>query len=77
MNQGLGPKYQEDASSYERFVGQVKNWFQSDEDKGIYVMPYEKIGQVMLFRVYERVSYGIVIKNSIPIYVGDKIQTPE
>ncbi|MBU2883244.1 LysM peptidoglycan-binding domain-containing protein [Psychrosphaera sp. B3R10] len=77
VNQGLGPKYQEDASSYERFVGQVKNWFQSDEDKGIYVMPYEKIGQVMLFRVYERVSYGIVIKNSIPIYVGDKIQTPE
>lgn len=77
VNQGLGPKYLEDASSYERFVGQVKNWFQSDEDKGIYVMPFEQIGQVMLFRVYERVSYGIVISNSIPIYVGDKIQTPE
>lgn len=77
VNQGLGPKYQEDASSYERFVGHVKNWFVGDDDRGIYEMPYEQIGQVMLFRVYERVSYGIVTNNRIPIYVGDKIETPK
>ncbi len=77
VDQGLGPKYQEDASSYERFVGKVKNVFKSDKDKGIYDMPFESVGQIMLFKVYERVSYGIVTQNDQPIYVGDKIQTPK
>lgn len=76
VDQGLGPKYKEDASSYERFVGKVKNVFKSERDKGVYVMPHEQVGQLMLFRVYERVSYGIITKNNQPIYVGDVIQTP-
>lgn len=77
VDQGLGPKYQEDASSYERFVGKVKNLFKSEQDKGIYDMPFEAVGQIMLFKVYERVSYGIVTQNDQPIYVGDKVQTPK
>jgi len=77
VDQGLGPKYLEDATRYEKFVGQVKNWFQSDENKGVYDMPYEAVGQIMLFKVYERVSYGIITDNDRPIYVGDKIQAPK
>lgn len=76
VDQGLGPKYQEDATRYEKFVGVVKNLFRGDEHKGIYDMPYEEVGQVMIFKVYEKVSYGIITKNSSPIYVGDKINTP-
>lgn len=77
VDQGLGPKYQEDATRYEKFVGQVKNLLKSEEDKGIYEMPYERVGQVMLFRVYDKVSYGIITKNQSPIYVGDQVSTPQ
>lgn len=77
VDQGLGPKYQEDATRYEKFVGKVKNLFKSDEDKGIYEMPYERVGQVMVFRVYEEVSYGIITDNSTPVYVGDQVSTPQ
>jgi len=31
----------------------------------------------MLFKVYERVSYGIITRNNRPIYVGDVIKTPK
>ncbi len=75
VDQGLGPKYQEDATRYEKFVGVVKNLFGGDEHKGIYDMPYEEIGQVMIFKVYDKVSYAIVTKNEAPIYVGDRINT--
>ena len=58
-------------------MGKVKNLFKSEQDKGIYEMPFEAVGQIMLFKVYERVSYGIVTQNDQPIYVGDKVQTPK
>ena len=76
VDQGLGPKYQEDATRYEKFVGSVKDMFQSEQDRGVFEMPYEPVGQIMLFKVYERVSYGIITQNSRPIYVGDIIKTP-
>ena len=76
VDQGLGPKYQEDATRYEKFVGVVKNLFRSDEHKGIYEMPFEDVGQLMIFKVYDKVSYGIITKNKSPVYVGDKINTP-
>jgi hypothetical protein len=75
VDQGLGPKYQDEATRYEKFVGNVKNLFQSESDKGVYDMPYESVGQVMLFKVYERVSYGIVTRNTEAIQVGDRIST--
>ncbi len=76
VDQGLGPKYQEDATRYEKFVGKVKNLLGGDSHKGIYDMPFEEVGQVMVFKVYEKVSYGIITKNNSPVYVGDKINTP-
>ena len=77
VDQGLGPKYQDDATRYEKFVGQVKNLFESEGDKGIYEMPFERVGQVMVFRVYDKVSYGIITGNQSPIYVGDQVSTPK
>ena len=77
VDQGLGPKYQEDATRYEKFVGKLKNLFQTEDDRGIFDMPFEPVGQIMLFKVYERVSYGIITRNNRPIYVGDVIKTPK
>ena len=77
IDQGLGPKYQEDATGYENFIGSIKALFGSNEHQGVYDMPYEYIGELMLFKVYEQVSYCMVIKNVEPLYVGDRVNNPE
>jgi len=39
-------------------------------------LPDERNGLVIVFRVFEKMSYGLVVKASKPIYVGDVLQTP-
>jgi LysM repeat protein len=39
-------------------------------------LPDERNGLVFVFRVFEKMSYGIVMKATKPIYVGDIVQTP-
>lgn len=39
-------------------------------------LPDEQAGVLMVFRPFERVSYALVMKASLPIHVLDKVQTP-
>jgi hypothetical protein len=39
-------------------------------------IPDERNGLVFIFRVFDKMSYGIVMKAFKPIYVGDVVQTP-
>jgi nucleoid-associated protein YgaU len=47
------------------------------EDKGESVMlPDELVGCLMVFRVFEQVSYALIMQASGPIHVLDKVQAP-
>jgi hypothetical protein len=39
-------------------------------------LPDERTGLMFVFRVFEKMSYGMVMRTTRPIYVGDIIQTP-
>jgi hypothetical protein len=39
-------------------------------------LPDERNGLVFIFRVFDKLSYGMVMKASRPIFVGDLVQTP-
>ncbi|SDC17080.1 LysM peptidoglycan-binding domain-containing protein [Acinetobacter boissieri] len=63
-------------------VGQVFDITQnavtySDLDKRVVQLPTEKVGQLMIFRTFNQVSYGYILESRIPIQLGAKIQAPE
>jgi LysM domain-containing protein len=39
-------------------------------------LPDERNGVLLVFRVFDRLSYALVMRSTRPIYVGDAIQTP-
>ncbi|WP_105173017.1 LysM peptidoglycan-binding domain-containing protein [Pseudoalteromonas sp. T1lg24] len=64
-----GPKYKDSASRYERAM----SIFGDGEDSREWEMPKEKVGELMVFKVYDKVSYAIVTKTLEPVRVGDTI----
>ncbi|MCT6700492.1 LysM peptidoglycan-binding domain-containing protein [Rheinheimera sp. 4Y26] len=60
-----GPVYLTDASKYEKMTGGI--------DGEVLQMPKEKIGNLMVFKVSDRVSFAIVTGTRQPIRVGDLI----
>lgn len=60
-----GPVYVEDATKLQKML---KNY--SDDT---IVLPREKVGELMVFKVSERTSFAIVTKTQRPIRVGDNI----
>jgi hypothetical protein len=40
------------------------------------VLPDERSGLLFIFRTFEKISYGLVMKSTRPIAVGDIVQTP-
>ena len=51
----------------------MEEFFGMDEDgeDTTWVMPKEKVGELMVFKVQDKVSYAIVTKTQRPIRVGD------
>lgn len=41
-----------------------------------YQLPDERIGLMMVFRTFDRVSYGLIMKAERPVHVLDRVQTP-
>jgi hypothetical protein len=60
-----GPVYLSDASKYEKLTGGTEG--------EILEMPREKVGQLMVFKVADRVSFAIITSTTKPIRVGDLI----
>ncbi len=44
--------------------------------RGPYVVPEEESGLLMVFRVFERVSYALVMDATRPIHIYDAVRTP-
>jgi hypothetical protein len=64
------PKYFEDASRYEKLKDSVKRYFDED-NKELRLMPEEKVGELMVFKVYQNVSYALITAAIKPARVGD------
>lgn len=45
-------------------------------DGGPITLPDERNGLIFIFRVFDRMSYGLVMRTTRPVYVGDVVQTP-
>ena len=43
---------------------------------GAIQLPDERAGLMFVFRVFEKMSYGMVMRTTKPVYVGDIVQTP-
>ncbi len=46
------------------------------KSKGKVTLPDEFVGHVMIFRTFDKVSYGLVMNGIRPIKLGDKLQAP-
>jgi hypothetical protein len=65
---GNGPEYTSDTSRWNRMA----NVNHSDYD-----MPEEPIGQVMVFKVYDKVSMALILRSEKPLRVLDGVAAPE
>lgn len=53
----------------------VTNRFEEDKPESIR-LPDERYGLLFVFRVFDRVSYALVMESSRSVYPGDVVQTP-
>ncbi|NOU51389.1 LysM peptidoglycan-binding domain-containing protein [Pseudoalteromonas sp. JBTF-M23] len=70
-----GPRYVEDANSLEKFTKSVRELFgtENTDNSVVWTMPEEKVGELMVFKVYDKVSYALVTDATQPIRVGDSV----
>ncbi|MAA71744.1 MAG: peptidoglycan-binding protein [Bermanella sp.] len=40
-------------------------------------LPSERAGLMMLFRVFDKVSYGLILRAKVPLSVGDEVRSPQ
>ncbi|WP_235839768.1 LysM peptidoglycan-binding domain-containing protein [Cognaticolwellia mytili] len=62
-----GPKKISDISRWNRLIG---------SNNADYDMPTEAIGQIMIFRVYEKVSMALILSSEKPLRVLDGVTAP-
>ncbi|MBU2870987.1 LysM peptidoglycan-binding domain-containing protein [Colwellia sp. E2M01] len=65
VDTGDGPAYLIEASSWDKLTG-------SD-----YKMPEEYLGELMIFKVFEKASMGIILQTEKPARINDIITVPE
>ncbi len=63
----------EDTSDYPEFS--AKNFFHP-HDKEVQ-LPEEYVGHVMVFRTFDRVSYGLIMDGIRPVHLGDHLYEPD
>lgn len=39
-------------------------------------LPDERIGEVFVFRVFDHIAYALVVRSTVPVKVGDRLQEP-
>lgn len=57
--------------------GTVRDPYADSGEGDSVTLPQETVGLVMVFRVFERLSYGLVMESSHPIRVGDHLRAPQ
>lgn len=62
-----GPQYISDTSRWNKLAGSAD---------ASYKMPSEPIGEIMVFRVYDKVSVALILNSDKPLRVNDGITTP-
>ena len=40
-------------------------------------LPRTRAGSLVLFRVFEKVSYGLIMESQRPVYMNDVVESPE
>ncbi len=63
-----GPQYTQDSSRWSRMLA---------EDGSAYDMPEEPLGQIMVFKVYEKASMALILKTDKPARLLDSVASPE
>lgn len=62
-------------------AGQVFDIVQSAgkvKDKNVVKeLPFEKVGNMLIFRSFDHLSYGYILNSSVPIKIGSKVIPPE
>lgn len=46
------------------------------QEGSVVKLPDERTGLVFVFRVFDKLSYGLVMRSSRPLYIGDIVRTP-
>jgi hypothetical protein len=44
--------------------------------KGTVKLPNERAGSLLVFKTYDRMSYGLVLGTTVPVAVADRVHTP-
>jgi len=56
-------------------AGETRTSYEVDPNRPL-VLPDERSGIVFVFRTFEKISYGMVMKSVRPIAIGDAVRTP-
>jgi len=67
VESGGGPIYTTDASRWNRMASA------SDSD---YLMPEEKVGKMMVYKVFDQLSMAIILHSTKPLRLQDSVTTP-
>jgi hypothetical protein len=51
-------------------------WQRMRAEKTIVQLPDEQYGQVVVFRVFQKVAYALVMGTTLPVKVGDTVTQP-
>ncbi|MFT4927172.1 MAG: hypothetical protein ACI8WB_003278 [Phenylobacterium sp.] len=64
------PGYYEDAPRFKKFAGWMTNKI-NENSQVLRNMPKEKVGQLMIFKVYQNISYALITGTTKPVRKGD------